>query len=153
MGAIHEDIVAEARRITDSARAGNLIVRVLGGVAVRLHAPDGVHPALARPYRDIDLVAPRKQGKATARLLNELGYMPNERFNAMNGASRLVFYDEEHGRQVDVFLGTFVMCHELPLAGRLELVDPSVPLAELLLTEVQILRIGEQDLLDVWGIL
>src|SRR3954451_14933552 len=133
MRGIHEDIVVEAMRVTDAAFGTKARLRVLGGVAVRLHTPEGVHPALARPYRDIDLVVPGKQGKATARLLTELGYMPNERFNAMNGASRLVFYDEEHGRQVDVFLGTFVMCHELPLADRLERDDPTVPLAELLL--------------------
>src|SRR4051812_13378966 len=85
MGAIHEDIVAEAQRVTDGARAANLLVRVLGGVAVGLPPPEGVHPALARPYRDIDLVAPRKQAKATAQLLSQLGYTPNARFNAMNG--------------------------------------------------------------------
>jgi hypothetical protein len=153
MGAIHEDIVVEARRVTDGARAANVLVRALGGVAVGLHTPEGVHPALARPYRDIDLAAPRKQGKATAQLLTELGYTPNERFNAMNGVSRLVFYDEEHGRQVDVFLGNFVMCHELPLADRLQLDDPTVPLAELLLTKLQIMRLNEKDLLDIWAIL
>ena len=153
MGAIHEDVVAEARRVTDSARAANVLVRVLGGVAVGLHTPEGVHPALARPYRDIDLAAPRKHAKGTARLLTELGYTANERFNAMNGASRLVFYDEQHGRQVDVFLGNFVMCHELPIADRLELDDPTVPLAELLMTKLQIMRLNEKDLLDIWAIL
>ena len=153
MGAIHEDIVAEAQRVTDGARAGNLLVRVLGGVAVGLHTPEGVHPALARPYRDIDLVAPRKQSKGTAQLLTQLGYTPNERFNAMNGVSRLVFYDEEYGRQVDVFLGSFVMCHELAIADRLGLDDPTVPLAELLLTKLQIMRLNEKDLLDIWAIL
>lgn len=153
MGAIHEDIVAEARRVTDGALAANVLLRVLGGVAVGLHTPEGVHPALARPYRDIDLATTRKHGKTTAQLLTELGYTPNERFNAMNGVSRLVFYDEEHGRQVDVFVGTFHMCHELPIADRLELDERTVPLAELLLTKLQIMRLNENDLLDIWAIL
>jgi hypothetical protein len=153
MGAIHEDIVAEARRVTDGAHAANVLLRVLGGVAVGLHTPEGVHPALARPYRDIDLATPRKQGRATTQLLTELGYTPNERFNAMNGTSRLVFYDEEHGRQVDVFVGSFHMCHELPIADRLELEERTVPLAELLLTKLQIVRLNEKDLHDIWAIL
>jgi hypothetical protein len=153
MGAIHEDIVAEARRVTDAALAANVLLRVLGSVAVGLHTPEGVHPALARPYRDIDLATTRKHGKTTAQLLTELGYTPNERFNAMNGVSRLVFYDEEHGRQVDVFVGTFHMCHELPIADRLELDERTVPLAELLLTKLQIMRLNEKDLLDIWAIL
>lgn len=153
MSAIQQDILAEALRVTDGALARDVKLRVLGGVAVALHTPEGVHPALARPYRDIDFVTTRKQGKASARLLQELGYAPNDRFNAMNGATRLVFYDLEHERQVDVFVGTFGMCHELPIADRLELDERTVPLAELLLTKLQIVRLNEKDLFDIWAIL
>jgi len=39
------------------------------------------------------------------RLLCELGYEPNHRFNALNGATRMVMYDIEHERQLDVFVG------------------------------------------------
>src|SRR6266516_2976763 len=59
MGAIEQDIVAEALRVTDGALAADIKLRVVGGVAVGLHTPEGVHPALVRPYRDIDLVTPR----------------------------------------------------------------------------------------------
>jgi hypothetical protein len=151
--AIQQDIVTEARRVTDGALAANVVLRVLGGAAVGLHTPEGVHPALARPYRDIDLVTTRKHARASARLLKELGYVANERFNAMNGATRLVFYDIEHERHVDVFVGTFSMCHELPIAARLEVDERTVPLAELLLTKLQIVRLNEKDLLDIWAIL
>jgi hypothetical protein len=150
---IQEDIVTEALRVTDGALEANVTLRVLGGVAVELHTPEGVHPALSRPYRDIDLVTTRKQSKASVQLLKDLGYAPNERFNAMNGSTRLVFYDREHGRQVDVFVGTFNMCHELPIAARLDVDDRTVPLAELLLTKLQIVRLNEKDLQDVWAIL
>jgi hypothetical protein len=150
---IHQDIVTEALRVTDGALAADVKLRVLGGVAVGLHTPEGVHPALARPYRDIDLVTTGKQSKAAVRLLRELGYVPNDRFNTMNGATRLVFYDLEHERQVDVFVGTFNMCHELPIAARLDLDDRTVPLAELLLTKLQIVLLNEKDLQDIWAIL
>lgn len=153
MRGIEQDIVAEALRVTDAALAAKVGLRVLGGVAVALHAPDAVHPALARPYRDLDLATTRKEGRAAAALLLEIGYAPNERFNAMNGASRLVFYDEEHGRQVDVFVGTFEMCHEIPIADRLELEPRTIPLAELLLTKLQIFQLNEKDLHDIWAIL
>jgi hypothetical protein len=153
MGGIHADIVAEAIRVTDAAHAAKVPLRVLGGVAVGLHTPEGVHPALARPYRDLDLATTRKEGRAAARLLAGLGYVPNERFNAMNGVSRLVFYDEVHRRQVDVFVGTFEMCHALQISDRLELEPRTIPLAELLLTKLQIVRLNEKDLLDIWAIL
>ena len=153
MGAIEQDIVAEALRVTDGALAADLKLRVVGGVAVGLHTPEGVHPALVRPYRDIDLVTTRKHSRGSVQLLKELGYVPNDRFNAMNGATRLVFYDLEHERHVDVFVGTFSMCHELPIAARLDLDERTVPLAELLLTKLQIVLLNEKDLLDIWAIL
>ena len=94
------DVVVEATRLVDAANAAGCTVRVMGGVAVSLHAHGGVHPALRRTYRDIDLVAAKKQGKPTLKMLEAAGYEPNERFNAMNGGRRLVVYDMQNGRQL-----------------------------------------------------
>jgi hypothetical protein len=150
---ISPDIVDEARRLVSAGRAEQVTLRIFGGVAAQLHARGGIHPALARSYRDIDLVTKRKQGRAAANLMRELGYHPNERFNAVNGATRLVFYDVEHGRHVDVFVGEFHMCHSIPIADRLDLEEETVPLAELLLTKLQIVHLNEKDLRDIWAIL
>jgi hypothetical protein len=135
---IEEDIVAEAWRLAEAAQADGVAVRAMGGVAVKMHASPSVPVALVRSYRDIDLVSGRKAGRETARLLTDLGYTANERFNAMQGSSRLVFYDLEHGRQVDVFVGEFRMCHAIPVAERLDVDPDTIPLAELLLTKLQI---------------
>jgi hypothetical protein len=146
------DVVDEARRVVSGANDAQLLVRAIGGVAVALHSAGGVHPALARPYADLDLVTTRRHGRAAAGLMRELGYEPNERFNAMNGATRLVFLDREHARRVDVFVEEFRMCHEIPIAARLHVDDQTVPLAELLLTKLQIVRLNEKDLHDLWAI-
>jgi hypothetical protein len=151
--AIRPDIVDEARRVVAGAEASDVVLRVLGGVAVELHADGALPASLVRPYRDIDLVTTRKHGRGAARLLPELGYEANTRFNAMNGATRLVFYDREHGRHVDVFVGEFRMCHEIQIADRLHLEPETVPLAELLLTKLQIVHLNEKDLKDIWAIL
>jgi len=153
VASIRADIVDEARRVISWANEEQVLLRALGGVAVRLHATGGIHPALSRSYADLDLVTTRKHGRATTALMRQLGYQPNERFNAMNGATRLVFYDQEHGRRVDVFVGEFRMCHEIPIAARLQVDDETVPLAELLLTKLQIVRLNEKDLHDIWAIL
>ena len=47
--------------------------------------------------------------------------MPNKRFNSLRGDRRLLFYDEPNGRQIDVFVGQFLMCHQLDLDDRLSL--------------------------------
>jgi hypothetical protein len=149
---IRPDIVDEARRLVAAAATADVVLRVLGGVAVELHGDGAVHASLARPYQDIDLVTTRKHGRAVARLLAELGYEANTRFNAMNGATRLLFYDRENSRQVDVFVGEFRMCHVIPIADRLHLEPETVPLAELLLTKLQIVHLNKKDLQDIWAI-
>jgi hypothetical protein len=125
---------------------------MVGGVAVRMHAPEGIPDSLARVYRDIDVVTTGKGGREAQKFLVSMGYEPNERFNAMNGSQRMVFYDLTNERQLDVFVGEFRMCHRIPIANRLELDPRTVPLAELLLTKLQIVHLNEKDLRDILAI-
>ena len=66
----------------------------------------------------------------------------------MNSKERLLFFDDAHGRQVDVFVSSFRMCHEIPLERRLEAQADTVPLAELVLTKLQIIELNEKDVRD-----
>jgi hypothetical protein len=59
-----------------------------------------------------------------------------------------LFLDPVHGRQVDVFVGSFRMCHEIPFGDRLSPAQQTVPLAELLLTKLQIVELNEKDVRD-----
>jgi hypothetical protein len=145
--------VAEGRRIAEAAVRAGVLVRLIGGVAICLHAAGGIHPALARSYGDIDLATTRDDGRATRQLLESLGYEPNDRFNALNGSERLVYYDLANRRQVDVFVGEFSMCHALPITERLVLDTQTVPLAELLLTKLQIVQLNTKDIRDVHALL
>jgi hypothetical protein len=150
---IEPDILAEAARLVETATERGCTLRVMGGVAVSMHATGGVHPALRRTYGDIDLVAARKQGRPALKVLEAAGYEPNRRFNAMNGGKRLVVYDMDNGRQLDVFVGEFAMCHRIPIADRLQLDPTTVPLAELLLTKLQVVQMNHKDVLDISAIL
>jgi len=143
------DPVAEACRVIDAGRAPGVTIRALGGVAVCLQSP-GNQPLLPRPLKDIDLVTVQKQGQATARLLEELGYVGEEMFNALRGSRRQLYHDPVNGRELDVFVGEFSMCHALPIADRLERHPYSVPLAELLLTKLQIVELNERDERDIY---
>jgi hypothetical protein len=49
---------------------------------------------------------------------------------------------------VDVFVGSFRMCHEIPFSNRLSPGDRTVPLAELVLTKLQIVQLNEKDVRD-----
>src|SRR5205085_10208390 len=150
---IHDDIEAEALRIITAGLAQGMTLRLLGGLAVRIHAPSATHRALARSYPDIDVVTPARRGRAVETLLAGLGYEPNKSFNLYNGDTRLLFYDRGHDRQIDVFVGQFEMCHRLPIAERLDKERLTIPLAELLLTKLQIVHLNEKDVRDVCALL
>jgi hypothetical protein len=114
---------------------------------VRVHAPE-VPTALDRTYKDLDFAVPKGGGGDAQKLLRNAGYEPHVVFNAMNGKERMLFYDNDNGRQVDVFVGSFRMCHQIPFGDRLRPGEPTVPLAELLLTKLQIIQLNEKDVRD-----
>jgi hypothetical protein len=148
------DITAEARRVLDVADTNGVALRLLGGLAVALRVPPGATQLLPREYRDIDFIVPKG---TTARRITALvagaGYTEDEQFNAVNGHRRLLFHDEVNRRQMDVFLGTFAMCHEIPIGDRVDKERDTIPLAELLLTKLQVVEINDKDLHDVFTLL
>lgn len=153
MSEIHPDIVEEGRRLVARAEDDHLPLRLLGGVAVKLRAFDRFHPAFERSYADLDFVTGKGASRTTGTFFEEAGYVPQVAFNALHGTERLLFFDDGHGRQVDVFVGTFSMSHRIPLAERLHLEPVSVPLAELLLTKLQIAELNEKDVRDALALL
>ena len=114
------DVVEEARRLVAAADEAGLRVRLIGGAAVRVHGGADFDPSFVREIRDIDLVTGKGDGRRAEAFLESQGYVANRTFNAMHGARRLLFYDEGHDRQVDVFINTFEMCHILPVGEHLD---------------------------------
>jgi hypothetical protein len=147
LSAILPDLVEEGERLVAIARSQNATFALLGGVAVRLHASE-IPPVLDREYKDLDFAVPKGGSGAAGKLLSDAGYEPHVVFNAMNSKERMLFHDNERGRQIDVFVGSFRMCHEIPLSDRIKPGDKTVPLAELLLTKLQIIELNEKDIRD-----
>ena len=153
MSEILPDIVGEAGRLLGVAEERDVTLRLLGGVAVCLRAPDGLAPPFRRPYQDLDFVTSRRTASACAKLLADVGYEPHVAFNALQGKERQLFFDAENERQVDVFVGVFRMSHTILLEERLELEPVTVPLAELLLTKLQIAELNQKDVGDSLALL
>ncbi len=144
-----EDIVAEAARLLDAARAANVPVRLIGGLAVRLHIGSESEPIFTRQYKDIDLATLKGNSKRVSELMLSMGYEADRQFNATNGHRRMLFYDVTNQRQVDVFVGSFEMCHQIPITERIHLAEHGIPLAELLLTKLQIVELNAKDQSDI----
>jgi hypothetical protein len=142
-----QDPLAEALRIVDLAQERNLLVRLMGGMAIRAHAPDW--PARTRRVEvDLDFVTRSRDRGAFYQLLEAEGYTPDKRHNALFGSKQAYFVDVPRNRPVDVVVDSLEMAHRFDFADRLRLSSPTLPLAELLLSKLQVVKINRKDVLD-----
>jgi hypothetical protein len=142
-----EDPLAEALRIVDVAQARGLVVRLMGGMAIRAHAPDWTHRTRRREV-DLDFATRSKDRAAVMKLLEAEGYTPDRRHNALFGGHQAYFVDEARSRPVDLLMDKLEMCHRLEFANRLSVSTPTLPVADLLLSKLQIVKINRKDVLD-----
>lgn len=143
------DIVQESQRILQAAEERGVVLRLLGGLAIRVHSPSATHRILERQYADIDLIGLRKQSKEIRALFSELGYAPREIFNALQGNRRLIFNDLTNQRRVDIFLDVFEMCHRFDFRNRLLVDKNTISLSDLLATKLQVVQMTEREYKDI----
>ena len=147
------DLEAEAVRVLDAAQAEHVLLRALGGLAVKLICPSAEVAPLARSYKDLDLATRHAESSSVTDLLAALGYEPDLEFNALHGLKQLYFWDPTHGRQLDVFVDRIDLSHTLEIADRLEITTRTLPPADLLLTKLQVVEVNEKDLKDTCALL
>jgi hypothetical protein len=121
----------------------------MGGMAIWLTSPSVRRPPFARPYADLDFAAASGDRKRVVPFFEGEGYLPERLFNAIHGAQRLNFAHPSGRWTVDVVYDELRMSHKIDLRGRLGLPGPTLDLADLLLTKLQIWEINEKDLRDV----
>jgi hypothetical protein len=148
-----EDTTAEAARLAEAARAAGLPLVLIGGVAIWMRCPSARSGPLTRSYGDIDFAGRSSDRRAITAFIEEHGYTADRMFNAIHGATRLNYHDPVHGRPIDVLLDRFVMAHELDLRGALGTGALTLPLADLLLTKLQVVNLNRKDLVDILALL
>jgi hypothetical protein len=146
------DIQNEMNRLISAAREKSILLRVLGGLAVKVHHKAD-HPTFRREYGDLDFVVAGKQRREFEAFMPTVGYSPHKQFNLLNGAHRQIYYHNETETKIDIFVGAFEMCHKIPLEDRLHVHPVTIPLAELLLTKAQIAELNRKDGLDIASLL
>jgi hypothetical protein len=151
--AIEADLQQEALRLLREIGRRGIAAALIGGMGVRLLAAGRLHEAYRRDIADLDFVTRRGAGRGLGDALVDAGYVPDAEFNALNGAHRLLFYDTTHGRQVDVFVDAFAMCHTLPLGERVVIGAGTLPAAEVLMTKLQIVELNAKDRGDLYALL
>lgn len=148
-----EGVVDAARGLISATSGGGGDARVLGGIAVALRCPSAQRPGpFARDYSDIDLVTSRRSSAVLSEVLEAQGYLPEERFNALHGHTRMMFA-RPGGTHVDVFVEEFNMCHQLALGPRLGVHDTTISLSDLVLTKLQVAELNAKDVTDAAALL
>lgn len=143
----------EAKRIVDTAKDQDAVIRVIGGLAIFIQSPSAKGLRLSRSYQDVDLVGYSSQRQLINRVFLGLGYQPNKRFNALQGHRRLLYFSAKEDYSVDVFMDVFPMCHLINFKGRLNEETYTVPLPELLLSKLQVIELNEKDLKDALALI
>ena len=148
--AVEEAVAVRNRQLLDAAvelieraRGVGVEARLLGGLGILHHDPELRERGGSRRINDIDLMVPSGEHRLIARVLVDAGYAPEERFNALNGHRRMVFHGQDW--DLDVLVGVFEMCHRIDMADRFALDYPTLPVTDLLLTKLQIVKLNAKD--------
>jgi hypothetical protein len=142
-------LLAAFEDIRAAAAAAKIPLRLTGSIAVQQACP--VHAPLAqadRDFADLDLVGYKRDGQALNAMFGALGYTANREVFALSEGTRAIFDHARSRLHVDVFFDRLEFCHRIDLKNRLETRPITIPLAELLLTKLQIIKINAKDLAD-----
>lgn len=141
---------AEALRIVNAAAGSSLTLRLLGSLAFQFHCPKYgyLQKQLGRAYTDIDYAGYKSQASKMAGLLVPFGYKEDPEVNLLYAGERLIYNNPEVNIHIDIFFDKLNFCHEISWIDRLENDSPTLPLAEMLLEKMQIVKINEKDIID-----
>jgi hypothetical protein len=141
---------AELQRINEASAQAGIILRVIGSLAFQIHCPKYgyIQAAMGRAYTDIDFAGYRSQSKEVRVLMAGLGYGENQEVYIVSEGDRAIFENPSTGLHVDVFYDKLDFCHVISWNGRLEVDAPTIPLSEMLLEKMQIVKINEKDVID-----
>jgi hypothetical protein len=172
---------AEALAVTSAGNQVGVVLRLIGPLAVRYHCPQLTQEIRSsRVCGDIDFAGYAKQSDQISALFASLGYEGDIELNVLHpDAGRLIFSHPETQTHADVFLDELnfchpfqrercrrgrltqadvaleraTFCHPIPWARRLEVDDPTIPLAELLLETLTVADLDEQDIAEAIALL
>lgn len=140
-------LLTEAAALVRSAADVGVDLRLLGGLAVRARSRSSRSEPWMRECSDCDFFA-RAKAASVESVFTARGWIADKEFNLYNGDSRLSFATSDGRKKADVFLNSFRMCHSIPLASRAAEDSLTLPLAELLLTKLQVVEANDKDFRD-----
>jgi hypothetical protein len=148
-----ETYLEEARSLIEEAQKQDIILRVMGPIALHYYFPDHVdlyrrmERLGERVFTDIDFAAYGKHRNKLVPFFEQHGYELEKRAAMQSGGTRFIFFGKKIP-MIDVFFDKLNYNHPINYQGRLELNPHCVSLADLMLQKLQIVQINDKDLKD-----
>jgi hypothetical protein len=145
-----QEFLEKAHEIVEEGEKRGATLRLLGAVAFHIHCPEfqGFQAKANRLFTDLDFAAYFKDNASIRRFFADLHYEEDREVAVVYARDRLVLNDLNSTLHLDIFFDKLDFCHPIPWAGRLEVDSPTIPLAELLLEKMQIVKLNEKDVID-----
>jgi hypothetical protein len=149
--AVHTEAVA----LVGEASARGQVLRLVGSTGIRLHCRPAAAALdrLGRPAKDIDVVCRHEDRKGLRRLLEERGWQVDRDLLVAMEGRRYAFHHPASGLELDVFVDRMEFCHTIELRDRLAARELTVPVEDLLLQKLQIVRQTVTDRMDAAALL
>ena len=147
--------IEEAERLVYLAQKSGILLRVMGGMAVYMRCPANFREVWKnlkrlgdRVFTDIDFVSYGKYRDQMMDFMKSAGYQTSPELIIQAGRGRQIFFGGKVP-MVEVVYDALDMNHMIEYAGRLELDRLTVPLADLMLQKLQIVKINDKDIKDL----
>ena len=152
-----EAFLEAGRKIVDEASKAKIPLRLIGGVAIRLHSGDfaefgkrlGRLGPSEQEYTDLDFMSYAKFRDSVRKFFESTGYRKRRTTLSSAATQRQIYFHPDGWFYADVFFDKLLAAnHPIDFRGRLELDSPTICLADLLLEKLQIVSFSEKDLKD-----
>ncbi|MGA2112259.1 MAG: roadblock/LC7 domain-containing protein [Anaerolineales bacterium] len=130
--------------IVTAARGSRVVLRVMGEGALRLRCPS-VADKPSRPEEEDTVELAARSGQSVEGILKSLGYIGDSRFNTLFGSDRMRFAHPQTRVYVEIYYDHVASYHRLEIGSRVHLDDVTLPLADLLLSQLQNVEANEED--------
>ncbi len=152
-----EVFLKEGKKIVDEASKVGIPIRLIGGVAIRMHSENLAEFAKKlerlgpneQEYTDLDFMSYGKLRDALRKFFESSGYRKRRATLSSAATQRQIYFHPDGWFYADVFLDKLLAAnHPIDFRGRLELDSPTISLTDLLLEKLQIVSFSEKDVKD-----
>jgi hypothetical protein len=152
-----EAFLEQGRKIVEEATRAKIPLRLIGGVAIRVHSIEYADFAkrLSRlgsgeqEYTDLDFMSYARFRDSVRKFFESVGYRKRRTTLSSAATQRQIYFHPDGWFYADVFFDKLLAAnHPIDFRGRLELDSPTISLVDLLLEKLQIVSFSEKDLKD-----